>query len=928
MDILEDPGGELTIDGVASPEYASRFTSSQEDVPIYSWTDSAFWLRLRLRNDTRLTIQWMLEVNFPNLNYVDLYLPLEGGGYSVKQSGALRPFDSRDIPYYHVVFQVPLEREDAQTFYIRVKSGSSMTLAFTLWSPKAFALSKINNMLIVGLFYGALLIMLGYQLLLFYSLKEAIYFYFVIFLAGSILFFATYEGVADQYLWPSLSQYKLPFLVVTQVLFFMASLKFSDVFLELKIRAPRLHQLFYLIIGIWGSMIVIMILTSYLVMSRLTAPLIFFTPAFAALAGIYLWRTGYKPARFYLASWLGFILGIMTAELVRGGVLPSTPLTERSYQIGLIWLVALWALALADRINLLKEETEEANTRLRSSESRLTQFLEAMPVGVMVYDAKEKPHFFNERARTLLSEPGQGIQLENPLAFTLKDLTSSFKLYRPGAEEPYSFENRPLIRAIHGENAEDLDVEVAVGNRRIPVEAWARPILDEQNRVQYALLAFQDITRRKLAEAELEEYRHQLEQLVEKRTTELSAANKQLQAENAERKRLEEMLRLRLEWLVVINQVSQAVTKPADLPAAYRQITDIIKKLYGASDVFLVELDEKNDELTVISHSCQDGANVDLAGSTIPIPNSVLSNQPLERGTPVNISRDQLNRLEGPLGDHFRGGESQSFAIVPLMIGKNTVGLLGLEFTEKERYFSAEEITRLERICLDILQLREKPRIFEQTQSMIMADERNRLARDLHDSVTQVLFSASLVAEVLPQIWRRDPAMALASLEELRRLNHGALAEMRTMLLELRPSAVIRTPLSELLAQLTEAITSRTGLPFQLFIETTPPLPEDVHEGFYRIAQESLNNVVKHARASHVSVSLSAASQGINSNGAWKGDIKLIVRDDGRGFTVQEEGSQHLGLGIMRERAEAIGAELSLESQPGVGTTVTLSWEC
>ena len=77
---------------------------------------------------------------------------------------------------------------------------------------------------------------------------------------------------------------------------------------------------------------------------------------------------------------------------------------------------------------------------------------------------------------------------------------------------------------------------------------------------------------------------------------------------------------------------------------------------------------------------------------------------------------------------------------------------------------------------------------------------------------------------------------------------------MRTMLLELRPSAVINTPLGELLAQLTEAITSRTGLPFQLFIEQIPTLPEDVHTSFYRIAQEGLNNVVKHAEASLVTV--------------------------------------------------------------------------
>jgi hypothetical protein len=229
LDILEDPGGKLTIDDVTSPELASDFMRSQEAVPIYGYTNSTFWLRVRMRNETNQTDQWLLETNFQNLNYVDLYLPSQGGGFSVKKSGVLRPFDTRGIPFHHVIFKLPLQSQDEGTFYIRVESGSSMTLAFTLWPPESFAVNKIYDMLGIGLFYGALLIMLGYQLFTLYSLREANYLYFVLFLASSILFFATYEGIADQFLWPGLSDEKLPFLVITMALFFMASLT-SDAF--------------------------------------------------------------------------------------------------------------------------------------------------------------------------------------------------------------------------------------------------------------------------------------------------------------------------------------------------------------------------------------------------------------------------------------------------------------------------------------------------------------------------------------------------------------------------------------------------------------------------------------------------------------------------------------------------------------------------
>ena len=130
--------------------------------------------------------------------------------------------------------------------------------------------------------------------------------------------------------------------------------------------------------------------------------------------------------------------------------------------------------------------------------------------------------------------------------------------------------------------------------------------------------------------------------------------------------------------------------------------------------------------------------------------------------------------------------------------------------------------------------------------------ERTRLAHDLHDAVTQTLFSASLIAEVLPELWQIDAAEAQASTDELRQLTRGALAEMRTLLLELRPATLTQTRFGDLLKQLAEALVGRTRLPIDLCVEGERDLPPEVQVALYRIAQESLNNVIKHARARHV----------------------------------------------------------------------------
>ncbi len=197
------------------------------------------------------------------------------------------------------------------------------------------------------------------------------------------------------------------------------------------------------------------------------------------------------------------------------------------------------------------------------------------------------------------------------------------------------------------------------------------------------------------------------------------------------------------------------------------------------------------------------------------------------------------------------------------------------------------------------------------------AEERNRLARDLHDAVSQTLFSASLIAEVLPRLWERNPEEGRRRLEEVRQLTRGALAEMRTLLLELRPAALVEAELPHLLRQLGESISGRTRVPVTMSIEGDYSFSPEVKVALYRIAQEALNNVAKHANAREAKVSLSYESD----------KVTLKIIDDGKGFDMTSLPSDSLGLGIMRERASDIGALLSMQSKLGQGTEIVVIWD-
>jgi PAS domain S-box-containing protein len=322
-----------------------------------------------------------------------------------------------------------------------------------------------------------------------------------------------------------------------------------------------------------------------------------------------------------------------------------------------------------------------------------------------------------------------------------------------------------------------------------------------------------------------------------------------------------------------------------------------------------------------------------VADANIPIGQAVTGRAVIER-QPVMISDIaalppdhglSLDRQRQALLEHL-GSQYRALLAVPLKHGE-TLGAITLYYHAPRDFDKEVElaVTFSDQAALAI----QNAQLRTQVEQAAVAAERSRLARDLHDSVTQTLFSASLTAEVLPIVWERHRQEGQQALEELRQLTRGALAEMRTLLLELRPAALMETPLDDLLRQLAEAVIGRARVPVTVKVQGQGALPPDVHVALYRIAQEALNNVAKHAGASQATVRLChAAHPPLSSPGGGikGGRAELRISDDGRGFDVNQVSPEHLGLGIMRERAEAIGATLSIESQHGHGTQVVVTW--
>lgn len=263
----------------------------------------------------------------------------------------------------------------------------------------------------------------------------------------------------------------------------------------------------------------------------------------------------------------------------------------------------------------------------------------------------------------------------------------------------------------------------------------------------------------------------------------------------------------------------------------------------------------------------------------------------------------------------------QAWMWVPLAVKGRIIGGVGVAHAERD-YFTAHHADLALTVANQAAITMVNAELYERAQTLAALHERQRLAQNLHDAVNQSLFTAGLIAEVLPRLWERDPDEGRRSLEDLRRLTRGALAEMRALLAELRPSILTDTDLGDLLRQLGSAFTGRTNTPVAVTVtgqgalQEQGGLPGEVQVACYRVCQEGLNNIAKHTEAHRVAIHLRYDPSAV--------EVRLC--DDGCGFDPTHISPGRSGLSIMRERAEAVGAMLSITSQPGHGTEIALCW--
>lgn len=379
VELLEDPGGQLTLEDVTSSRHAGRFVPSGAEQVNLGYSRSAWWLRFCLRGGAGTPPELLMELRFPSVDSIAVYSPIRSKdgtlSYSVKHGGDLRPWAEREVRHRSHVFRLATPEKE-EMLYVRVASESVLTLPLYLWQPAAFAENDHDTQLLLGAFYGLVLALVIYNLMLYFSVRDRVYLYYVLYTAVFGIYLFSYDGFAYEYLWPESVWWANHAPATTLSLVLMFGAIFARAFLVLPRIAPRADRVI-LATAVLGGVFALVAATGVGLDYGVILRCISVIGAFSAVVTLYVCvrevMSGYRPAKFFLLAWSGLLVFILLGTLRNFNLAPANFATIYCLHIGLVLDVLLLSFGLGDRINTMRAEKEAAQAEALATEHALLE---------------------------------------------------------------------------------------------------------------------------------------------------------------------------------------------------------------------------------------------------------------------------------------------------------------------------------------------------------------------------------------------------------------------------------------------------------------------------------------------------------------------------------------------------------------------------
>ncbi|MCP4131962.1 MAG: guanylate cyclase [bacterium] len=440
--ILEDAERKYSIDSIIDPKTTAIFKKSSIVKPNFGYTDSIYWVRISIDNQSKNS-NFILEIDYPQIDYVSFFWK-EKDRYSEKKAGDQLPLSVRDIKHRNSAFYFTQEPNSVKDYYLSFKTEGNMLLPVVIWKTNYFYQKDHYEQIILGIFYGLIMIMILYNLFIFIALKDPSYIVFVMFLLFFMFFSSSLSGLTYEYLLdtkPWMVNKILAFLVSGCVL---TSVLFAISFLQTKKLLPVIHKILLVLIAISSALMVLSFFVKYSTIIKISVAFVILDFFFLFIVGIISFIKKYRPARFYILAWTIAFTGYIVVALKNLGLIPSNLLTEYSSQLGTSFLVTLLSLALADRINIFKQEKEEAQKEMIENQKKSLEIQTVMATSFERFVPKEFLKFLKKES-IIDVHVGDHTQLNMTIMFS--DIRSFTTLSeKMSIEENFKFINSCLKR--------------------------------------------------------------------------------------------------------------------------------------------------------------------------------------------------------------------------------------------------------------------------------------------------------------------------------------------------------------------------------------------------------------------------------------------------------------------------------------------------
>ena len=376
LDIYFDNSRKMTINDIRSPELKKQFKKNKTEIPSFGYIDSVVWGRVSFYNSTDHVQTWFLEIAKFNIQKIALYIEESNERLTEQYGGGNQPFSKRKIKYHHTTFKIRINPESKVTLYLQTWSEVSHSIPLYLWSPEAFAGKIADELFVLGIFYGVFIVMILYNLFVYFSLKNTTYLYYVVYLLCALLYMLGIDGLALQYLIPN-----DPWFVYRGALFFSglamaAATFFCQSFVQSKKYLPKFNLfltgqgIFFLIVSVLPFFLPLHLSSRFLTSINMV------TPAILLTVGILSWHKGFSGARYFVLAWTINIIGIIIHASRLAGILPDMFITGNALRVGMTTEMILLSFALADYINSMRQKVIEAQHEKLKIQQAFTEKLE------------------------------------------------------------------------------------------------------------------------------------------------------------------------------------------------------------------------------------------------------------------------------------------------------------------------------------------------------------------------------------------------------------------------------------------------------------------------------------------------------------------------------------------------------------------------